>query len=260
MKWIKRLLILLAGLLLSSALILFSAVLIFSESDYKRLLGWSAERFLNSQLLIEAPIEVDISKNLSLSSGDILLTANDDSYRLSLGKLHINFRLGSYLKTGTFWFNNLELEDVNLEVVETAGNDFSIPPVVIEHADFNNVEFVYQESSGSRHTFSLTTLTMEELGEHQPVSLHASGIFESQPFELQATTDSIAQLLEDQSPQHIQLQLDSTHIHATLEGAIADPFNGRGLDLHVQGDIAQLSICSEVRKSTSRSAVRLPIY
>ncbi len=242
-----------AGLLLSSVLILVGAVLFLGESDYKRLLGWGAERFLDSQLVIEGPIKVDISRNLSLYSEHILLKSNDDSYQFSAGKLHINFRLGSYLRTGTFWFNSLELEDVNLKVMETAEDDdfsfeeLTIPPVIVQQAHFKNLVFAYQElPPGTLHTFSLDELTMEELGEHQPVSLRATGLFEGQPFEVQATTDSIAQLVEYRDPQNVQLKLNSAYINASLEGTIADPLNGRGLELRMQIEIPQVRDIIEI--------------
>jgi len=62
-------------------------VLILDEADYKRLLSWSTKRFLGSQLVIEGPINVDISRNLLFSAGGITLQANDDSYRLPAGEL-----------------------------------------------------------------------------------------------------------------------------------------------------------------------------
>ena len=185
--WVKRLSILVAGLLLGIFLVSTAAVLILDEADYKRLLSWGAEQFLDSQLVIEGPLDIDISRNLSLASGGITLKANDASYQLSAGQLHASFRLGSYLTTGTFWFNSLELTDVRLEVMESTDDDFAlediyIPPVVFEQAQVNNLVFSYQElPPGTLHTFALTELSLGELGEQQPVSLRATGLFEGQP-------------------------------------------------------------------------------
>ena len=103
MKWLKYLSALLAGLLLVGVLIVAAVVLFFDESDHKRLLVWAAGQFLDSELVIEGPLELDIARNLSLATGDIRLEANDGSYQLSVGKLKTNFRLGSYLQTGVFW-------------------------------------------------------------------------------------------------------------------------------------------------------------
>lgn len=252
MKWIKRLSVLLAGLLLLGALIVAAAALFFDESDYKRLLTWGAETFLDSRLVIEGPLRVDIARNLSLATGDVQLEANDGSYRLSVGNLKTNFRLGSYLQTGVFWFNSLELNDVNLEVTETAHDDrdledMHIPPVVIAQAKFNNLAFTYSEQPpGTLHRFSLDELVVEESGRGQPVTLRASGLFEGKPFVLEGTSDSLAELLEDREPNHVQLTLSGAQANVHVQGTIADPVNGRGLDLQVRADIPQISNLIEI--------------
>ena len=253
MKWVKRLLILLASLLLTSVLILVCAVLLLQESNYKRILGWGAEQFLDSQLIIKGPLKLDIARNLVLSSGEILLYANDDSYRLAIGKLHASFRLGSYLQTGFFWLNNLELQDINLRVKETpegyhfSFEDFQIPPVVIGQAKFSNIQFAYQElPPGTLHTFSLDDLELKELGEQQPVSLHATGLFEGKPFKLEGAFDSVAQVLQQQIPISAKIALSSENLNIKVQGTIAEPLEGRGLDLKVQADIQQLKDFVEI--------------
>ncbi len=175
MKWIRRLSLLVTGLLLCGIFISTAAVLILDETDYKHLLSWGAERFLGSQLIIEGPINVDISNNLLFSTGGITLKANDDSYRLSAGELHASFRLDSYLTTGSFQLNSLKLSDVDLEVSETAsgGGDpatIDIPPLVINQVQISNLQFAYRElPPGTLHRFALAELTSGALGERQPI-------------------------------------------------------------------------------------------
>jgi len=252
MKWLKYLSALLAGLLLVGALIVAAVVLFFDESDHKRLLVWAAGQFLDSELVIEGPLELDIARNLSLATGDIQLEANNGSYRLSVGNLKTNFRLGSYLQTGVFWFNSLELTDVNLEVTETADSDtsledFQLPPVVIARANFNNLELTYQEQPpGTLHRFSLDELIIEEAGRGHPVSLRASGLFEGQPFVMEGTSDSLAELLETTDPKNVQLSLSGAQGSVLAEGTIADPINGHGLDLQIQAKIEQLKDLVEI--------------
>lgn len=250
--WLKRIALLVAALLVSITLILASAVLWLDEADYKRLLSWGAGHFLDSQLLIHGPLDIEISRNLSLSTTALSLQANDDSYHLSIGKFHASFRLGSYLRTGTFWFNSLELADVMLEARETTDADFKlenlqIPPVVVAQATISNLVFNYQElPPGTLHTIALDELEIGELGEERPVSLRATGLFEGQAFVLNGSSASIAQFLEGREPHPVQLELSSAHINAALKGTITDPLNGRGLDLQLQADIPHISDLVEI--------------
>ena len=253
MKWVKRLLLLLSSLLLAGILLLAGAVMFLQEANYKQILAWGAEQFLDSQLIINGPLKLDISRNLALAAGEILFYANDDSYRLAIGKLYINFRLGSYLQTRSFVFNNLELKDISLEVKETPGDDdfdfedFQIPPVVISQAQFGNLQFAYQElPPGTLHTFSLDALELKELGEKQPVSLRARGLFEGRPFELEGAFDSVAQVLARQDPVNAEMALSSEYININVQGTIDEPLEGRGLDLKVEGDILQLRDIIEI--------------
>jgi hypothetical protein len=78
------------------------------------------------------------------------------------------------------------------------------------------------------------------------VSLRATGLFEGQPFELQGTSAPIAQFIERREPHPVQLEFSSAHINAELQGTIADPLNGRGLDLQIQADIPQVSDIIEI--------------
>jgi len=217
-NWIKRIAVLLGSLLLGMFLLLAGAALLLEEADYKRMLSWGAEQFLDSRLVIDGSLGMDISRNLSLVAGEVRLTANDGSFTLAVGALDASFKLGSYLTTGTFWFNHLTLNDISLEMKETAGgwldlDVIRLPPVVVARARFNNLVVAYQElPPGTLHTFMLTELTLGQVGDQQPVALRATGLFEGQPFVLQGRSAPIAELLGQQQPYPVLLELSSGHI------------------------------------------------
>jgi hypothetical protein len=64
MKWIKRLTLLLAGLLLSLMLVFAGALLFLDEADYKRVLAWSTDNFLDSELVITGPLSIGYSEGI----------------------------------------------------------------------------------------------------------------------------------------------------------------------------------------------------
>ena len=103
-----------------------------------------------------------------------------------------------------------------------------------------------EQPPGTLHRFSLDELVIEEAGRGQPVSLHASGLFEGQPFVLEGSADSLAELLETTEPKNVQLSLSGAQGKLLAAGTIADPINGRGLDLQVQADVPQISSLIEI--------------
>ena len=249
MKWLKFI----SVFLLLIIFVFIGTILLLQENHYKKLLSWGAEQFLDSQLVIDGPLEFELARNLSLSSSNILLHANDDSYRLELGKLYMNFRLGSYMQTGSFWFNNIELHDINLKMNETPGesdfdmDELQIPPVILNQAAFSNINVSYQElAPGTLHNFKLDELELKELAENQPVSLRAVGIFESKPFKLNGTFDSVVQVLKKQEPANLDVSLSSELINFRVQGVIAEPIEGRGLDISVEANSPQIRELVEI--------------
>lgn len=240
-KWIRR-----SAVLFASFLILIIVITNFKDSLYERALIWSAEYFFDCQFTIEGSIDVDITRNLLVSAERIQISANDDSYRVSIGRMDIEFRLGSYLQTGAFWFNNLRLEHVKIDIIETPNEqifdieDLEIPPLIISQAKIYNLALTYQElAPGTAHTFLLDEFFIESEGAQQPLSLYATGLLKNRRLQVQGTVDSIDKLVESHQPIAIDVQIDSSLFNARVEGAIAEPLTGKGLDLLVEMDIPQ---------------------
>jgi hypothetical protein len=251
MIWIKRLLLLFAALLLGVVLLVTGAVFFLDDADYKAALGWTAEHFLDSQLEISGPFSISIRRDLLLSSGDIRLQANDGSYSLSVGELDANFRLGSYLRTGTFWINSLTLTDVSLEVEESEGDfdlkDISIPPVVIEKAKLNNLTFDYQElRPGTLHSFKLHELEIDDINDSGPVEIQASGILDGRAFSVTGKLPPLDQMLVDGTPKPVEVTVEGEKISAHLDGSVTDPVNGEGMDLKLELQVAEVHELLEV--------------
>ncbi len=101
-------------------LLLLGAGLYFlNDDDYRHVLIWSADYFLDSQLEIDGEFSVKFGREVELRAETVRLKANDGSYDLSLGKLNLEQRFASYISTGTFWINSLSMEDLRAEIKET---------------------------------------------------------------------------------------------------------------------------------------------
>jgi hypothetical protein len=127
-------------------MLLLGVILYFlSDDNYRQLLVWSADQFLDSELVIDGDFSISIGQEVELTAETVRLKAKDGSYDLSVGKLNVEQRFGSYLWTGTLWINHLNMEDLRGEIRETGnGEEFdwqalSLPFVVIEEIELNNL-------------------------------------------------------------------------------------------------------------------------
>jgi hypothetical protein len=114
-----RALALLVAVIFNLLLLLGLAFYLLDDDDYRQVLIWSADYFLDSQLEIEGAFSLNVDQIVELRAETIRLQANDGSYDLSIGKLDLQQRFGSYLMTGKLWFNHLHVEDLRGEVKET---------------------------------------------------------------------------------------------------------------------------------------------
>ncbi|MCK5480351.1 MAG: hypothetical protein KAJ06_04360, partial [Gammaproteobacteria bacterium] len=62
--WLKRVGVVFIGLLAGLALVIAVLLVVFDEADYKRALAWSADHFLDSELVISGPLSVGYSEGV----------------------------------------------------------------------------------------------------------------------------------------------------------------------------------------------------
>jgi uncharacterized protein involved in outer membrane biogenesis len=247
MKWILRLAVLLPSIVLSLVVMVTGVLFILDDGDYRSALVWSADRFLDASLEIGGPFALQFGREASLTAGDVSLRANDGSYSLAVGEFRTRVRLDSLLK-GLFWVKSLILADVQLEVKQVAdrgGFEFqgvSIPAFVIEQARLNNVNVVYHDSNSDKpHTFELQALVVDDVNNSGPLGIQGNGRFEDRPFIIKGRLDSLVQLVSAGQPYSVQLDITSGTLEARIEGAVAKPLEGEGLDLQLSLTDSRLS-------------------
>ena len=247
MKWILRLAVLVPAIVLSLAVMLAGALFVLDDEDYRSALVWSAARFLDASLEMGGPFALHLGREASLAAGDVSLRANDGSYSLAVGEFRAEVRLDSLLE-GIFWVKNLVLADVQLEAKRAAGagksgfQGLSIPAFVIEQARLNNIKLIYHESDpGKTHVIDLQALVVDDVNNNGPLGIQGNGTFQNRPFSIEGRMDSLAQLVSAGAPYAVQLDITSGTLQAHLEGTIAKPLEGTGLDLQLGFTDPQLS-------------------
>ena len=247
MKWILRLAVLVPAMVLALAVMVTGALFVLDDEDYRSALVWSADRFLDATLEIGGPFALHLGREASLTAGDFSLRANDGSYSLAVGDFRTRVRLDSLLE-GIYWIKSLVLADVQLEVKQAAddgGFDFqgiSIPAFVIEQARLNNFNVIYHESNPDKsHTIDLQALVVDDVNNSGPLGIQGNGRFQDRPFIIKGQLDSLVQLIGAGQPYAVQLDITSGTLETRVEGTIARPLEGQGLDLQLSLTDPQLS-------------------
>jgi hypothetical protein len=247
MKRILRLAAILPGIVLALAVMVAGALFILDDNDYRSALIWASDRFLDARLEIGGPFALHLAREISLTAGDVNLRANDGSYSLAVGEFQTRVRLDSLLE-GVYWIKTLVLADVKLEMKQ-AGNaggfdvhGISIPAFVIEEARFTNIDVIYHETNPEKtHTLDLQSLVVDDVNNSGPLGVKGNGQFQDRPFNIKGRLDSLAQLIDAGQPYSVALEITSGTLDTRLEGVIAKPLEGEGLDLQLSLTDTQLS-------------------
>jgi hypothetical protein len=242
MKWLLRLVVFLPGMLLNLVVLVAGVLLILDEDDYRAALVWTARTFLDASLQIKGPFALHLGREAALTAGKVSLIANDGSYSLSMGEFQTRIRLDP-LMDGIIWVKSLVLADVHLEMKQAANaggldlHGISFPTFVIEEARLQNLSLEYHESNPDKtHKLALLALVIDDINNSGPLGIKGNGLFEKRPFSISGRMDSLVQLIDAEQPYAVHLDVTSGTLQTHLEGTIAKPLEGTGLDLQLNLD------------------------
>lgn len=192
LAWLAAVLL---GLLLSLGAVLY----LLDDDDYRHVLIWSTDFFLDSQLEIEGAFSIKFAHEVELSAEKVRLQANDGSYELALGDIYLQQRFMSYLRSGTFWINELSIAYLRAGITATQSTEeldwhkVPIPPVVIEKTQIDRLAMVYTTGS-QQHELDLRNIVIDDGNNQGPIKVSAAGTVNSKPLTFAGTLGSLAQL------------------------------------------------------------------
>ena len=200
---------------LNLALILGVGLHLVSDDNYRRVLIWSADHLLDSQLEIEGAFAFRLGREVELGAEKVRLKANDGSYDLSIDKLDVEQRFGSYLTSGKLWFNHLRMEGLSGEIKETGADDefdwkdLSLPFLVIEEVQIRDLSLAYLQRDQQRHSFELDYVLLDDTDNRGPVKVSAIGEINARPLRLEGTLGSLKQLRSNDQTYPVDIILSS---------------------------------------------------
>ena len=208
-----------------------AGIYFLNDDDYRHILIWSVDYFLDSTLEIDGNFSVNFGNEVELSAETVRLKARDGSYDLSLGKLHVEQRFASYLGTGTFWINSLSMEDLHVEIKETEAEPgqefdwqtFSLPFVVIEEIQLRNLSLAYTGLDQQRDSIELSHFSLDDTDNEGPVKVSAAGVMSEHTLQLDGTLGSLQQLRSMNPSYPIEFTLYSGAIDESAAGEQGKP-------------------------------------
>jgi hypothetical protein len=221
-----RALAFLVAVLFNLLLLLGVVLYLLDDDDYRHMLIWSADYFLDSRLEIDGSFSIKFAPEVELNAETLRLRANDGSYDLSLDKLYLQQRFTSYLRTGTFWINKLSADDLQVEITAkpSAGEfdwrQLTLPSVVIEETRIARLTLGYTDGK-QRQVIDLHDILLDDENNQGPIKLSAAGMVNSRPLVFTGTLGSLAQLRSIMHNYPIELTLRG-------DGAAADSAGNSG--------------------------------
>jgi hypothetical protein len=201
---------------------------LLNDDDYREILIWSADYFLDGRLEIDGAFSVSIGHKIELTAEAVRLKAYDGSYDLSVARLNVEQRFGSYLSTGTLWINHLNLEDLRGDIRETGNagefdwQAFSLPFVVIEEIQLRKLSLAYTEFDQQRHTIELSHISLDDTDNQGPVKVSAAGVINEHSLQLDGTLGSLKQLRSSNQTYPVDFILSSDTGDAGLNKHVID--------------------------------------
>ncbi len=258
MRKLTLILAALCGVILVS--VLLAAVVLFSAKE--RILVWTLESVTGYRVVIEGPLELDLSMEPVLSVSDMRIGPDGrDRKGLTAHFGHIRTRIAlSPLLSGTVLIRELFVGDTTISFIDEDGSmpehreekslrdklaHIHIP--VIESFTLQNIRANYRDREFDYALdILLNSLSVDDVRNEGPLYVRGAGKVNNTDFSLNGQLGSVADVIKHDRPYPVDIGLSITDLSFRISGTIDDPLEGKGLNIHVSADEAELSNMLEV--------------
>lgn len=232
--------------------------------QYRGTIEAEAKKATGRDLTLAGPIDLKVSLTPAITVEDVTLGNADWGSRSQMVKLK-RFELQVALLpllTGEVHLQRLILiePDILLETNAEGQGNWSLQPVEgeaspapsegggdlklsIDEVRIEGGSLTYRDGkSGEETRVQLSALDAKAGGAGEPIALNAQGSFNEQPFSLDGSVGSFAQL--ESGPFPVKLTAEAAGATVALDGAIAQPKSGQGIDLTVSAKGDELGALS----------------
>jgi hypothetical protein len=253
MHKVKLILFIFSGFLF--VCLIFIAVLIFSIDEH--FLASTLTRITDYKIKIDGPLSFDISMDPSLSISDILIEPDEGEDGLlsaQIGHVRIKIALKPLL-LGAYLIRELDIHDAEVSYVIEPGlrperddgaalreklADIEIP--ILESVTLQNINVSYlNKDSDYRLQALLHSFNIDDVRDRGPLYVKGSGAVNKTEFFIDGQLGSVSDALSHIQPYPVDLNLSMSDLVFKMSGTINDPVDGKGLNMLVSVDKAELS-------------------
>jgi len=253
MKYFKYALIAFGALLLLCALVSALIMVVFDEEDYRRALSWAIGLTTGYDVTVRGKMSLDVSMNPLLSLSDVLIEGDrDDGVHVTgeIGQLRLRVSVPLLLRRVVL-ARELELYDFDLALsgtpargTERARQPFSrhlrIP--LIENARVRNARISYSDEGSKPMVVCVLSSLVVDGSKHAAYQeITAEGAVNGAGFSLQGHMGALEEALRGAAPLSLDLSLDLAELSIRISGSVRDPLRGKGLDLRLAAEEAEIA-------------------
>jgi AsmA family protein len=226
-------------------------------NEFKPLVAEQVERATGRQLLIDGPLDLNVSFTPTLSIRGVRFANaawGSQPFMLDVERLEARVALWPLLSgqidieqvilSGADILietdgrgrpnHQFEASDRNAEIDESSESDLVIP--LIRDLSIKNARLTYRDGvSGNEHLLTLDELALTGSGPDQPLNVQLAATLNEFPLSVRATLGAPSEMLNSAKPWPIDAAVVIAGNTFNLAGTIAEPILGRGLKMLVEG-------------------------
>ena len=217
---------------------------VLDDDDYRQIAIRLVERATGSSVAIDGPFSFHVGLEPSLTASDVRVVNASWASRpdlVHIGHLEVQLALTPLL-SGKLLIPRLILEDADFDLEKSAdGRTNWVMPAargllvpVLGTVALHNVDWRYRDqATGGETAIALAHLTLENVG--NAARLEGEGTWDGHKIGAKGEFGTLAQALDPTAPFPMNLSVSLPGLELTLNGTMADPVAGHGLDLRLKG-------------------------
>ena len=254
MRWLKISLISIVGIFLFAILVIASYLLILDQSEYKQFIINNVNRFTDSTLIINGPVDITISTSPTLSITQFELKDNAGRYHANVQKFELQLDLIALFKKSLL-IEHLVVEDADVIISKaaspgkstkaTSGSRKVLLYPVLKMVEFKNISINHQAPDTTEKIDALLEhLTIKAPTINSPIRIEGKALINNNSIEALGELGAIKNAMLAEQAYPLSLKISHGRDTISINGMIDNITNGRGIDIKVDAlspDTSQLA-------------------